>query len=320
LTQESINLIQRHEVLYSVSGDFDPLPEFGARIQQAVMPILGIADGQLIAYGTGFMVAGDGLMMTAKHVIQHAWSQRVRRFNERGQFYDHCELYALYVTNERHPDNDAKYVGGLWPINKAWFSLELDIAFCWLRSATRDSESIRFPIFRLSPGIPKLGERVIGFGYYKMEGSKIEQGTTRDDSANYSQMTAHSAGRIVEVFPKKRDSGMLNFPCFLINARFDPGMSGGPVCNESGYVCGVICSSMPKFEGDPGYVSYVSLIWPAMGTQVEVAIDGGKPELRLIYELVTKGFIETDDTINNLQISIGSDGKRTVSILSNIHE
>ena len=305
---------QNHEILYSVSGDFDPVPEFGARIQQAVMPILGIVDAQLIPYGTGFMVAANGLMMTAKHVIQQAWSQRMRKFNEQDRFYDHCELYALYVTSERHADDETKHVGGLWPIDKAWFSQELDVAYCWLRSATRNSEPIRFPIFRLSPGIPKLGERVIGFGYYKMEGSELE-GLLGEVLGSYSQMTAHSAGKIVQVFPEKRDSGMLDFPCFHTDTRFDPGMSGGPVCNESGYVCGVICSSMPKVEDDPRHVSYASLIWPAMGIQVDVAIDGGKPEKRLVYELVTKGFVGTDDTINNLRIDIGPDDKRTVSIV-----
>lgn len=119
--------------------------------------------------GSGFMVAADGLMMTAKHVIQDAWSMRVRKINEGGQFYDHCELYALYVTDERHTDEKTKHFGGLWPINRAWFNQELDIAYCWLCPLIRAGKPIRFPVSRLSIGIPKIGERIIGFGYYKME-------------------------------------------------------------------------------------------------------------------------------------------------------
>jgi hypothetical protein len=77
---------------------------------------------------------------------------------------------------------------------------------------------------------------------------------------------------------------------------------------------------MPKVEDDPRHVSYASLIWPAMGIQVDVATDGGKIEKRLVYELVTKGFIGTDDTINNLRIDIGPDDKRTVSIVVPKHD
>ena len=304
---------RNHKVLYSVSGDFAPVPEIGALIQQGVMPILGIADDRLIAYGTGFIVAAYGLMMTAKHVIQEAWSHSMRRLNEQGQFYDHFELYALYITAERHADSETMNVGGLWPIGKVWFSPELDIAFCGLRSGTRNGRRIRFPICRLSPGIPRFGERIVGFGYYKMEGGELDRSSQEEVLVSYSQMTAHSAGKIVEVFPKKRDSGMLNFPCFHTDARFDHGMSGGPVFNEAGYVCGVICSSF-NVEDDPHHVSYASLIWPALATRVEVAIDGGKPEMKLVYELVEKGFIVTDDTINHLRIDIGPDDKRNVFI------
>ncbi len=307
-------MTQDHKVIYSVSGDFDPVPKFGARIQQQVMPILSIADGQLVGHGTGFMIAPDGLMITAKHVIQDAWSKRVRKINKQGHFSDHCDSYALYVTNERHSDDEKMHFGGLLPIDKAWFKEELDIAYCWLRPLTQNGERIRFPACQLSPGIPKVDERIIGFGYYKMEGRELQQDTSGDLLAHYSQNTAHSAGRIIAVFPERRDSGMLNFPCFHTDARFDHGMSGGPVWNEKGYVCGVICSSTPQVEDDQRHISYISLLWPAMGTEIEVAIDDEKPEMRFVYELATKGLIKTDDTINNIRIITTPNNKLLVSI------
>lgn len=104
---------------------------------------------------------------------------------------------------------------------------------------------------------------------------------------------------------------MLTFPCFQTDARFDHGMSGGPVFNEAGYVCGVICSSY-QVENDPGYISHVSLIWPAMGIQIEVAGEGGKSEMMFVYELAKNGLIATDDAINDLLIHIGPNNKHTI--------
>lgn len=166
------------EVLYySVSGSFEPIPEQGSIIKQSIMPILSIADSHLVAHGTGFIITSHGIMMTAKHVIEDAWSHRIRKINEQGQFYDHYELYALYQTNERHPDNETQHIGGLIPIKKIWAVPELDIVYCWLWPLirVRDDEPLWFPQCRLSPGIPKIGERVMGVGYHRMEGSEIRQ-------------------------------------------------------------------------------------------------------------------------------------------------
>jgi hypothetical protein len=45
---------------------FSPLPEFGHRIQQAVMPIVTKAEDEFIPLRTGFVVAAGGLMMRSE--------------------------------------------------------------------------------------------------------------------------------------------------------------------------------------------------------------------------------------------------------------
>ena len=37
---------------------------------------------------------------------------------------------------------------------------------------------------------------------------------------------------------------MLPFPCYHVGARFDAGMSGGPVFDEYGSLCGLVCASL----------------------------------------------------------------------------
>ena len=45
-------------------------------------------------------------------------------------------------------------------------------------------------------------------------------------------------------------------------------MSGGPVFNESGMLCGLICSNLPPDNPDFDHISYVTLLWPSMSTKV----------------------------------------------------
>jgi hypothetical protein len=45
-------------------------------------------------------------------------------------------------------------------------------------------------------------------------------------------------------------------------------MSGGPVFNEDGRLCGLMMSTIPASDGEPD-VSYASLLWPALAADVE---------------------------------------------------
>lgn len=304
--------------MLKISDSFSPLPEFGHRIQQCVMTLITITDGRVIPVGTGFTIAPDGLMMTAVHVIEEAMKRVLSERNvDDGTIEHHLEFYALYLTAKTHGENNELTLGGLLPIHRVWYSRELDIGFCWLTRPIIDGEPLRFPILRLSPGLPKVGENMLGFGYHIMKGNisgEVKDGKILID---YSQNTAFTRGTIVRVFPIKRDSAMLSFPCFQTNARFKHGMSGGPIINERGDVCGVICSSFPFVEDNPEYISYASLIWPALGTSIEVAMSkGAQPEMVLVYDLIEKGFVLTNGTVSNVKVYLKPSGERTVSILT----
>lgn len=294
-----------------IKEDFGPLPEFGRRIQQGIMTLICIADGNIVPVGTGFVIAADGLMMTATHVVEEALKHAPQKVEGKSKL-QLPEFYALYLTDQTHGENNEFTLGGFLPIQRVWFSEELDIAYCWLTSPLVNDEPLKYPIFRLSPGLPQVGENVVGFGYHKMKGSlgKVEDGKVVID---YKQDTAFTKGKILDVFPLKRDSAMLPFPCFHTNARFDHGMSGGPIMNSRGDVCGVVCSSFPQIEDNPEYISYGSLIWPALGTQIEVALSQNtQPEMISVYELIQKGFVATDETITTVKIDLNEKGERIV--------
>ena len=301
--------------MYQIPEGFSAFPEFAHHVQQSVMPLLTMCESSVIAIGTAFAISADGLLMTAAHVVQEAIKQAVARKRADGGLEYELQFYALYLTDQKHGEHD-EYVGGALPVIKFWHSPELDIAYCQLGSPYGPSGWMpTLPVFRLGPGVPVVGEKILGCGYYKMAGSIGERTTDGRLKIHYSQNTAYTTGKIVEVHPISRDAAMLTFPCFRTDARFDGGMSGGPVLNQHGSVCGVICSSLPADETSPEHVSYASLIWPALGTSVETPGHPEQPSMKLVFDLVKEGRIQVDASFASVQVRMHPDGSRTVGVV-----
>jgi hypothetical protein len=58
------------------------------------------------------------------------------------------------------------------------------------------------------------------------------------------------------------------WPRFQTNARFDGGMSGGPVMRD-GFACGVVSLSLPATSDQEDHASFVPLLWPAMAIELD---------------------------------------------------
>jgi hypothetical protein len=116
---------------------------------------------------------------------------------------------------------------------------------------------------------PPIGSRVVGFGHHSASGRiRIDANGTRHIEVNTDG--AATVGEVQEIHPVRRDSVRLAFPCFRVNARFDGGMSGGPLFGDNGRVCGVICSSLPPGDEAEEHCSYAATLWPLMGLPVDV--------------------------------------------------
>ena len=278
-----------------------------------VMPLMTIADGQLQGVGTGFMIS-DGLMITAVHVIAEGIKRGIKKTNADGSIEILLGFYALYMSNQKYPESNECF-GGLLPIHRVHSSENLDIAFCFLNRPIIDGKPLWFPILPLSPGIPKVGEHLLGIGYHGMKGETVPQTGDSQPVIKYAERTALTTGQITQVYPEKRDMVMAPWPCFRTDARFEHGMSGGPIINERGGVCGVICSAMDGIQDSEGYISFGSLLWPALGTELEVAFGvEAKPEKVSLYDLILKGYVESDETIANVDVVVENSGKRTVHV------
>ena len=290
--------------------NFEPLsPEaFGTDIQQIVMPLFKRDGENLVPIGTGFIVGGDALMMTAKHVVEDARSSRQRVIGSDGRWTDLGDFYAFYFSAERHGPNNEFNLGGLWPIEKVWFTADTDIAFCWLKAAERDGVRITFKRMPISPGLPKLNEEITAFGYHGLS-KPLRLGANGELVLPYDCRGSFATGRIIEVHPLRRD-WLLPSPCFRTTARFDHGMSGGPVVNANGFVCGVIWSSLGRNPNSEEHTSYVSMLWPVMGAKIDVAPEqGAMPVPTSILQLVRSGYIASDGSEQAIEIVTSPEGE-----------
>ena len=90
--------------------------------------------------------------------------------------------------------------------------------------------------------------------------------------------------------------------------------------NEQGSVCGVICAGGRPVDGDPRYISYGAMIWPALGIEMNIArSEEAKPEPTLLYDLLKSGYVAADESFSLVGVSTHENGTRVVSIRSD-HE
>jgi hypothetical protein len=212
---------------------------------------------ELHAIGTATLI-GAHLAITAKHVLEAV----IRNFGAK-QVPNGIEVsgHALRLYQILPGP-----VYRIWNVFRAWICPS-DIAILHLgldrTSAPEAKLEWRTLGLRLMP--PPTGQKVIAFGYRE---SKIEvsEGAGGTPHINLNDIGTTSIGEVGQIFPERRDSSMLTFPCFEVRARFAPGMSGGLVVDENGALCGLVCAGTNL--GDPNAVplSYAATLWPMLTT------------------------------------------------------
>lgn len=246
---------------------------------------LGLAaekNGHFFASGSAVIIA-NGLALTARHVVNDFWDffepdPSTSAATERTGSHS---MLAFQITRDGSS-------GALWAVHKLWHGPWTDLAVLALTPFSDEAAQARLytPILRLEP--PPVGETVCAFGFH------TPRIVTDNNRTTWHVNPFSSEGTVVEVFERQRDSHRLNFPCFRTNARYDGGMSGGPVFDSHGHLCGVICSNLPPSEPGDEHVSYVTSLWPALAIPID-AVMAGHPDVKrpTIYDLALRGYIGT---------------------------
>ncbi len=222
--------------------------------------------------------------MTARHVVKGFWDQ----------FHIYQKFPKLKVEVEANFKVLAfqffgdKSEPAVWYIEKTWISEFTDTAFLYMKPYNDKAKGYIFrDQLELSMSGPSEGDQIFAFGY---PDSEVELQTEPTLSASWKLKPALSTGEITAVYERYRDRGLLSWPAIVTNARFDHGMSGGPVFNDKEQVCAVICDGIGSEE--EGYVSSGSLLWLAMFTAMDIPIDKFTPgEQYFAFELFKNDFI-----------------------------
>lgn len=269
---------------------FTKIPEL-TDLNSRVLPVLVVSPTMLACVGTAFLIAPGGVAVTARHVIDEAL---VRVDQESGAY-----VAVMWVGSGTDVDDVRDLLGGLIAVHqRAVDGNKSDLALIRISTLYRQGEFYPLPTLTLSSRLPKRGN-IIALGYTKFD---VESDTTTQTErlVTIAQDLHYSTGRITEVYPDGRDATMLPTACFETSARFDAGMSGGPVFGEDGTVCGVVASGMAH---DDGYTSYASAT-PFVFT-VGINNDG---RLVRVYEMAKQGIVRTDDYFNHMRLNERPDG------------
>ena len=201
------------------------------------------------------------LLMTAKHVLEDYVTMAEPEHT----------LHAIQIIA------GSDYV--VWDVIGGWAHPHADIALLHLGANPRMSNTrltLSHRTLRIEPFHPQIGSSVAAFGYHssKVQASRNPDGSPHLDLRDEPTV---SVGRVTAVYPLGRDRSMLPFPCFEVDARFDGGMSGGPVFDETGAVCGIVCTGMAGAHQSGPPISWVATLWPMFGMTVSANRAGNFP-------------------------------------------
>lgn len=252
---------------FSSTPTFKPQAPDSQISEIALRILVEFPNSETHVIGTATVISGF-LAITAKHVLEDI----VSRFGtaEIEQNRHEIREYAVRLYQILPGPEYA-----IWNIVNAWTCPETDIAILQLGlhgyTAPHPPSSWKQPPLRATP--PPIGSAIVGFGY---RNSVVE--TTPNDCGYHLDLNDEpiaSTGEVEDILPEGNPAGRFSFPCFRVNARFDGGMSGGPVIDTAGNVCGIVSGTYGD-SGD-GHLSYAVSLWPMFRTLISGNRQGDYP-------------------------------------------
>jgi S1-C subfamily serine protease len=260
------------------------------------------------AIGSGVFVT-DRLIMTVKHVVQGYWDfygDPNVVLERQGKKIADFGMLAVQA-----PGNSAETA--LWEVRKLSLCPYSDLALISVEPVdelAKAQQLLRAPTMSILP--PAKGEKIAAFGY-----ASTSTLTEDGQQVKFGLNPSSSMGVVAEVYPELRDRALLSFPSFEIKTHFIDGMSGGPVFNQAGELCGLICSGY-DVDPDDDPIAYGVVLWPMTGIRIDHNIPGViSPPPYTILELARAGLMNVEGweyVEKNVEPFEETDGKKRIRL------
>lgn len=272
-----------------------------APLHHWAVPIGVMAEGTMRAVGTAFHFSQLGHLLTARHCVDealHPISRGLPLVGHTRNVRMHHQLVVKRVTQDDPP----RIIG--FPVLTVSSTDPTDLAIL----TTLFQENIPQLTLPISFAFPDAGSTVRCFGF--------PQGP---DSEELMPRHLHAVeGTVKAYFPPGFAEGFMKGPCFLVSASVPHGMSGGPVVNEAGAVCGVVSAGAELFMEEPGYLA--TPLYPAILTPIALRAQLGASvridATRTLVDLCADGFIHTDGTEDRVHFREDVDGIEIGPVIS----
>lgn len=282
--------------------------ELPSAITDRAIVLIGDDGHTLRAIGSGVLVAPE-LALTAKHVMWDFWTAFQSPIIPRGQDPISTSFRVLAMNFPGEDDNAAFGI-----VENMWGASFSDLAILHVRPISPVKSKYETAKLILDALPPEPGQNIAAFGYPASSAEAL----SRDPlEIRWRISPCTTYGTVLQVFQSRRDRSLLNFPSFEINARFEGGMSGGPVFNEAGHLCGIVSASL-KPETGVSHIAYAASLWPVFGTNIDFAgpgliVKGSYPffELRDVNYISERGW---DEVVPRIRIELDENGEKYLAL------
>jgi len=255
----------------------------GLRPIQLVMPLaIDYGSDKLSAFGTCFPIfARQNIFVTARHVFEGLPIQI--EDDSMGTF--HSESGTQLVAGCFHSIGAAGRLGWLLrPVARLWRHKTADLALGLFFGI--NLLRLGRPLIDIVPhrdfSLPRVDGLVTTFAYPNLTGET----TSVELSRRVTEVRTVRMGFVNQVYPAGRDRLMLPEACMETSLDIRGGMSGGPVFNAEGRLCGVNSTSLEEHQDSPP-VAFVSLLNPLLDMTLP---DTRTREMFAIRRLIEMGF------------------------------